>query len=485
MFLNMYILNDWISRQFDTQAHIEDGIALIEGVRFFAGELPEILKNYVYVGNGSEVFDSARYQNTIMLCNTYDIILVSGQSLETVINEVLRCMDYFNAWEARLHNSISSDQSLNHIINACADVLHASVGMIDMQGNLIELSTALNQDISSDVWEQIRRTRRLSSDVMSSPVSLRTGSPVADYTAEPALYAMSDGKNSIICYIRIDREYVAVMSVKELEKPLTRGDCLIVRHVRDAIQQAVLLEEKNHRRQSLLSTTVAMQQLLAGEPKENTLDVLDFAVQKRDIQRPWLLAATRDLNNQTAVARQWYSHELQNIPVPNISVPWKNEVVILLSERDRSRFLDGLNAFFRKSGSIGISLPLYQLYEIPVKYKQAVFALEQCGGRAEVRDARDLIFPYLLYQLRGLNHDLGFTHPAIEKLKNYDQEKGSELCKTLITYLENERNLTETARLLFIHRNTLSNRIEKIQEIADINLDDPTERLYILLSNFI
>ena len=109
----------------------------------------------------------------------------------------------------------------------------------------------------------------------------------------------------------------------------------------------------------------------------------------------------------------------------------------------------------------------------------------QCGGRAEVRDARDLIFPYLLYQLRGLNHDLGFTHPAIEKLKNYDQEKGSELCKTLITYLENERNLTETARLLFIHRNTLSNRIEKIQEIADINLDDPTERLYILLSNFI
>ena len=81
MFLNMYILNDWISRQFDTQAHIEDGIALIEGVRFFAGELPEILKNYVYVGNGSEVFDSARYQNTIMLCNTYDIILVSGQSL--------------------------------------------------------------------------------------------------------------------------------------------------------------------------------------------------------------------------------------------------------------------------------------------------------------------------------------------------------------------------------------------------------------------
>ena len=397
MFLNMYILNDWISRQFDTQAHIEDGIALIEGVRFFAGELPEILKNYVYVGNGSEVFDSARYQNTIMLCNTYDIILVSGQSLETVINEVLRCMDYFNAWEARLHNSISSDQSLNHIINACADVLHASVGMIDMQGNLIELSTALNQDISSDVWEQIRRTRRLSSDVMSSPD-----------TRSRVVLSLTIPPNRLCMPCLTERTASSAISVltgnmspsclsKSWEKPLTRGDCLIVRHVRDAIQQAVLLEEKNHRRQSLLSTTVAMQQLLAGEPKENTLDVLDFAVQKRDIQRPWLLAATRDLNNQTAVARQWYSHELQNIPVPNISVPWKNEVVILLSERDRSRFLDGLNAFFRKSGSIGISLPLYQLYEIPVKYKQAVFALEAMRrtGRGPGRQGFDFSLPAL------------------------------------------------------------------------------------------
>ena len=249
--------------------------------------------------------------------------------------------------------------------------------------------------------------------------------------------------------------------------------------------QSRLLLEKNHQHRSLISTAFALQQLLAGEPDENTLDILDFAVRKRNIQRPWILAAVRDMNNPTAVARQWYSHELQNMSAANISVPWQNEVIVLLSEENRNRFLDEMSAFFVKSGSIGISLPFYQLYEIPIKYNQAVFALEQCGGQAEIQDARDLVFPYLLHQLHNLNHDLGFTHPALEKLKNYDLEKGSDLCKTLITYLEHERNLTETAHQLFIHRNTLSNRIGKIQEITDINLDDPMERLYILLSNSI
>ena len=65
----------------------------------------------------------------------------------------------------------------------------------------------------------------------------------------------------------------------------------------------------------------------------------------------------------------------------------------------------------------------------------------------------------------------------LDALINYDLENKTELYRTLQVYLEHERNSLQTAKTLFIHRSSLVYRLERIQKITKIDLDNPRNRL--------
>ena len=62
--------------------------------------------------------------------------------------------------------------------------------------------------------------------------------------------------------------------------------------------------------------------------------------------------------------------------------------------------------------------------------------------------------------------------------KNY---KSSNLY-LLRTYLINERNISQTAKLLYMHRNSVIYRIARIRDLLDVDLNDPEVRLRLLMS---
>jgi len=78
-----------------------------------------------------------------------------------------------------------------------------------------------------------------------------------------------------------------------------------------------------------------------------------------------------------------------------------------------------------------------------------------------------------MIQLAGENRDVeDFCHPAVLKLKKYDQKHKTEYLKTVYAYISNMKNLVATADSLFIHRNTLSYRMTKIYELLGDCLED-------------
>lgn len=62
--------------------------------------------------------------------------------------------------------------------------------------------------------------------------------------------------------------------------------------------------------------------------------------------------------------------------------------------------------------------------------------------------------------------------PAIITLYRYDREHNSNLCDVLLKYLSSGRSVTETSRSLFMHRNTVQNKIAKISQITSLDLTD-------------
>lgn len=66
----------------------------------------------------------------------------------------------------------------------------------------------------------------------------------------------------------------------------------------------------------------------------------------------------------------------------------------------------------------------------------------------------------------------GYVERYIGRLIRADELSGGNLCETLESYLEHNCSAKDTAEALFIHRNTLSYRMNKIREILGRDIDD-------------
>ena len=73
-------------------------------------------------------------------------------------------------------------------------------------------------------------------------------------------------------------------------------------------------------------------------------------------------------------------------------------------------------------------------------------------------------------------------HPMIRKLIAYDREYHTDYLETFKIYLNNRCNVTETAKQLHMHRNTLLHRVKRIEELLDSSFDDWQLRRMLLLS---
>ena len=72
--------------------------------------------------------------------------------------------------------------------------------------------------------------------------------------------------------------------------------------------------------------------------------------------------------------------------------------------------------------------------------------------------------------------------PAAESLLAPLREGGGELLATLSAYLDHESGIAATADALGLHRNTVSVRIRRVQEILGIDMTDPEARLALHLA---
>lgn len=88
--------------------------------------------------------------------------------------------------------------------------------------------------------------------------------------------------------------------------------------------------------------------------------------------------------------------------------------------------------------------------------------------------------PLDLSTLLLVNRELPISEMALsllEPLVEHDREKGSDLIRTLATYLERSGSVVDTAHELHLHRNSLRYRLRQIELLTDRKLDSFTDRV--------
>lgn len=128
-----------------------------------------------------------------------------------------------------------------------------------------------------------------------------------------------------------------------------------------------------------------------------------------------------------------------------------------------------------------VGQPLSDLAELPKARGDVERLLKMtfADEKDRVRAAEDAWSKTLLAELRELitRQHPHLLHGPIEWLNEHDHERGTEYLDSLRCYFDAQCDLTEAARKLCVHRNTLRYRIGRIRELCGLNVYDPAERL--------
>lgn len=65
-----------------------------------------------------------------------------------------------------------------------------------------------------------------------------------------------------------------------------------------------------------------------------------------------------------------------------------------------------------------------------------------------------------------------FKSRVIDKINDYDQQNNTDFYRTLKEYLECGKNIADTAKIMFVHKNTIAYRLDRIQNLFNIDLHD-------------
>jgi purine catabolism regulator len=134
--------------------------------------------------------------------------------------------------------------------------------------------------------------------------------------------------------------------------------------------------------------------------------------------------------------------------------------------------------------AVGLGQPARELGAWRNSYRDSVQALD-LAVRLQTDTPLyigDLGVYQLILSLNDREKLLDFCKRILEPLLEYDMRQHADLIKTLEAFFACHGNLSQTAEMLIVHRNTLLYRMNRIEEIAQIDLNRPEIRLALHLA---
>jgi DNA-binding PucR family transcriptional regulator len=119
-------------------------------------------------------------------------------------------------------------------------------------------------------------------------------------------------------------------------------------------------------------------------------------------------------------------------------------------------------------GASRIDLPSDQLFGHYKRARAAAFNRSFVANLSKENDTIIKLLSYVQDQSIVRDHVIERLQPLID----VSDEGDHKLLDTLYVYLKNNGNVSNTASQLYIHRNSLRNRINKIEELLSVSLDD-------------
>lgn len=181
---------------------------------------------------------------------------------------------------------------------------------------------------------------------------------------------------------------------------------------------------------------------------------------------------------------------LNNLVNCGKSILYNDDIVIVISRSKKicnvEVDLKDLIELLKNNQVIGgISRCFHSLADIKEYYIQSLQALDlgtHLHDHKILYNYEDYVVYRFMNDYASSQNLLSICHPALFVLADYDKRRCTDFIHSLYIYLNNNKNLIESANILHVHRNTLSYRLNKITEIMNLDINDKNISFHLLLS---
>lgn len=490
MLLDMFIIADRL-KECD-KCHLSQNYQrTLRGVRLYNPNRRPDWADYVYLVTKEQMSDSRNnswnssyMKKQVIFINTDPpsedfwqdedyICIKTTRAAEEILEEIQNIFDWYNEWERKLLQAKIVNADLQEIMNIAAKAFPNPIAVFDNSTRLLAWAGEMPQKRDA-LWDIVLSENVAYISEMNHLFKEKNIFEDVENGRRAAFYILNDEKWPDTLQANIYDPDTGIrlgnFGATKLNAPLTDGQLGIMDYLTDYMVSVLI--NYNH------SVNNARQQILLNALEGKSISKDFFQIQVfgySDIN----LSSARILALKPRKEEQFTEIELKAILTkiqrtymqPGcLTVLYQKQIVIFaantVEEKVTEAWKEILSAQY-KEFALGISDGFTDIDQIPYAYKQASIAADYSlkDSRKSYHYFRNDLYKYAADQISRELPMKAVCHPKIYEIYQYDISHGTQNLQTLRSYLECSCNISQAALDLYIHRNTMVYRLDKLKEL--------------------
>lgn len=508
MNLNLYLIKKELSHDIPLQEHLIDsplklsciyptiqpGITVFTEGPIYIVKASELSGDECFEGHPSLICICKPPHNFLKKnCN----ILYTIQDYDPLIllNKLQKIFYHYYEWENQMQQIIDQDLPIKELGNLSFPLFG---NPILLQGasfkgifQIVPKPSKNASQLHKDYYATYKLTDNTYMSIEEINMLVTDSEYIASITAdEPTIYSGEKyGFRTLFYNIRIRDVPVARLCVDEIFKVFSNYDFTLVKIFGTFLQKALQRQEPSNfnRPQGLdyVLTNLLQHHLITEERISVVVTNLQW-----DIHDTYFcILMTPQMENTEDVLNPLAFQLTLTLPT-NCYTIFKKQILLLFNltqaKTTREHIISLCPPLLRDNLlKAGISTEFHDFKDLYYYYLQTESALEL--GRKNNPSFwyyrfEDYSLRYLIEKCSTKQVSTALIPDGLKKLIHYDKQKGTDYTQLLRIHLENNMNIAETVRKTFLHRNTVLYRMNRIQEISQLDLNDYETRLYLQIS---
>jgi hypothetical protein len=446
--------------------------------------LPELLSGN-YVAPGATIL-SAGNSEEVCLPNSLELNIITTSLSQIELYQLFsNALQQATCWTVHFLESILNHNDLESVLSYAFSVIHADILYLAPDGRLVSSHLAEESDdpFVKQVLETNGMSKELPADWVEKPYyGVQPSQGFARYSSRKSNYLYH------LYHIANEKQAIATLLIV-MKKDRPRADVqslafLIGRCIKKALHTGQVKEYNKH-----------------GELYSLFQKIVEGTVSTQEVKRQLKLAPHPLLNFCAIGIVEFegrlpgaipFGHVMRQLsdifPKCNMLV-YDSAIVIFITFDQRNLNLSfdgtGLSNLLEQHGAyFGISNATRNRAMLRTLYLQCRDTIRL--AKVLRTDPEERIFlheDYAVYCIIDLcvrsfqdihRHDdlIYLIHPSIVEISRYDIKNNNNLLDVLYHYLLNGCNLVKTAKALYMHRNTVVNKVNKLVEIIGSDLEN-------------